>query len=154
MPHSLQDFLVRATPKAAEDLIAAYERLPEDKRGWSAMDKARSANDQLSECAILNGYSVQTIRERSFTMPGGMEAYQKTRLELAADPVACRALFDKNLPILLAAVGDVPDADLGNMIEMPWGALTVEQVIAYPYWNMIYHEGQINFIASMLGCLD
>ena len=31
--------------------------------------------------------------------------------------------------------------------------MTLAQVIAYPHWNMSYHEGQINYIASMLGLL-
>ncbi len=31
--------------------------------------------------------------------------------------------------------------------------MTVAQIASYPYWNMCYHEGQINYIASMLGCL-
>jgi hypothetical protein len=31
--------------------------------------------------------------------------------------------------------------------------MTLANIIAYPYWNMSYHEGQVNYIASMLGCL-
>jgi hypothetical protein len=36
---------------------------------------------------------------------------------------------------------------------MPWGPMTVSQILGYPFWNMCYHEGQINYIASMLGTL-
>jgi hypothetical protein len=44
----------------------------------------------------------------------------------------------------------------GLSIEFPspWGSLSIEQTIAYPYWNMSYHLGQLNYIASMLGCLE
>jgi hypothetical protein len=31
--------------------------------------------------------------------------------------------------------------------------MTPAQMITYPHWNMTYHEGQINYIASILGCL-
>ncbi len=39
------------------------------------------------------------------------------------------------------------------VIPMPWGPMTVAQMITSPHWNMTYHEGQINYIASILGCL-
>ena len=154
MPHTLQDHLVRATPKAAEDLIAAIMRLPEDKRGWSPMGDARTALDMLAECAILNASSADLIETRVFDMPGGMEEYGKRRAKLAADFNACKALFDEGIPKVVAAIAAVRDEDLGVMIDMPWGALTLAQIASYPYWNMIYHEGQVNYIASMLGCLD
>jgi hypothetical protein len=28
--------------------------------------------------------------------------------------------------------------------------MTLEQIMSYPYWNMCYHEGQVNYIAAML----
>jgi len=39
-------------------------------------------------------------------------------------------------------------------VQMPWGMMTLAQIISYPYWDMSYHEGQINYLASMLVCLN
>ena len=52
---------------------------------------------------------------------------------------------------VVAVVGALADEDFAAEIQMPWGAMTMAQIAEYPYWNAKYHEGQINFIASMLG---
>ena len=43
---------------------------------------------------------------------------------------------------------------MGVEIPMPWGPMTIGRMITYPQWNMTYHEGQINYLASLLGCLE
>ena len=45
MSNTLQEFLATATQKAADDLDAAFLRLPEEKRAWSPDGKARTALD-------------------------------------------------------------------------------------------------------------
>lgn len=52
MPGHLQRFLSQAGEKAAGDLEAALRRLPEDKWAWSAGGNARTAIDQVAECAL------------------------------------------------------------------------------------------------------
>jgi hypothetical protein len=154
MSHTLQEFLSAAIPKAAEDLEAAMLRLPEDKRGWSPMGKARTALDQAAECAILNGHTVELIKTKTWSMGGDFSEYEKEKAELSKDWSAVQALLHENTAKVAEAVRSVPDEDLGIEITMPWGPMTIAKVIAYPFWNMCYHEGQINYIASMLGCLD
>jgi len=48
MSNTLHDFLSTATQKAADDLGAAYLRIPEDKRGWSPEGKARTALEAMA----------------------------------------------------------------------------------------------------------
>ena len=154
MPHTLQAFFERSTTKAAEDLLEAINRLPEDKRAWSPMGDARTALNQLAECAILNGSTAEMLKTHTFAMEGGFEAYFEERAKLAADETACKALFAENTAKAIAAIKEVPDEDLELQVNMPWGPMAVAQIVSYPFWNMCYHEGQINYIASMLGCLD
>ena len=154
MPGSLQEFLVQATQKTAADLEAALLRVPDDKRGWSPMDKARTALDMAAECAILNGSTADMIASRAWTMGDDFSAYEKARAELATNGDAVLSLLKENTARVVEAIRTTPDADLGVEINMPWGPMTLAQIIAYPYWNMSYHEGQINYVASMLGCLD
>jgi len=155
LPHTLQGFFARGTAKAAEDLLAAFGRLPEDKRGWSPMGDARTALNQMAECAILNGSSAETIKMMKFAISGGgsMQDYFARRDALAADWIACKALFEENTANVITAISEAADKDLDVQVEMPWGAMPLAQIIAYPFWNMCYHEGQVNYIASMLGCL-
>lgn len=154
MPHTLQDFLATAIQKAATDLEAALLRLPEDKRSWSALDKARTALDQVAECAMLNGSTAELIQARRWATDFDFAEYQLAKNELQADWDRLQPMLKQNTEKVIAAVRAVPDEDLSSAIEMPWGPMTLAQIVAYPYWNMSYHEGQINFIASMLGCLE
>ena len=59
----------------------------------------------------------------------------------------------ENTQKVAAAIRAMPDDALAIEIHMPWGVQTLGAILAYPNWNMTYHEGQINYIASMLGCL-
>ena len=152
MPNTVQDFLADAL-KAAADLEAALLRLPADKRGWSPMGKARTALDQVAECAMLNGGMADLLHTR--TMEGfDFAEYERAKAALAQDSDAAVSALRENTAKAAAAIRAVPDADLDIEIQLPWGRLTLRQIIAIPFWNMSYHEGQINYIASMLGCLE
>jgi uncharacterized damage-inducible protein DinB len=154
MSNTLQEFLATATQKAADDLATAFLRLPEEERAWSPDGKARTALDQVAECALLNGYTADLIRTRAW--PGsGFAGYEHARAEAMAQGwEALRALLQENTARVIAALRAVPEDALPVEIAMPWGAQTMAEIIAYPYWNMTYHQGQINYLASMLGCLD
>jgi hypothetical protein len=154
MPNSLQAFLSTATPKAAEELTAAFLRLSEDKRNWSPDEKARTALDQVAECAILNGYTAELVQSRQWTMTD-FNVFIQAKADLVAQGwESVQALLQENTPKVVAAIGAVPEEDLSVEIPTPLGSMLLSQIVAYPYWNMTYHTGQINYIASILGCLD
>ncbi len=153
MPNTLQASMAVATQKAAADLTAALLRLPEDKRTWSPEGTARTALNQVAECAVLNGYTAELLQTRQW--PGsGYAAYQSERDEAAAGSWdALQARLQANTARVVAAIQAVPDDALDETVQMPWGAMCLAEIVAYPHWNMTYHLGQINYLASMLGCL-
>lgn len=153
MSGAVQEFLARSAEKAAVDLEAALLRIPEDKRTWSPMGDARSAGDQAAECAILNGSTAELILSRAWKMDGDFSEFIRKKEELAKDTEGILTLLKENTPKVLAAIREVPDEDLGGEVQTPFGTMTLSQIMSYPLWNMSYHEGQINYIASMLGCL-
>lgn len=153
MSGTVQEFFAVASPKAAKDLEAALHRLPQEKRNASPGGKARTPADMVAECAILNGSTAEMLK--TYRFPSfDPEAYEHQRNELCADEEKLIALLHENTVRAVTAIREVPDADLGIEIAMPWGSVTVAQLISYPFWNMGYHEGQINYLAAMLGCLD
>jgi len=154
MPNSLSNFLAKATPKAVADVVAAFDRLPEDKRAWSPSETSRTAINQLAEVAILNGSTADTIVNKQFRHDFTMEEYFKELETLSADWNTLKTLLDANTTKVVSAILTITDADLTLVIDSPFGPLTMEQVMSYPYWNACYHEGQINYIASILGCLN
>ena len=153
MSNSLHNFLAKATAKAAADLEAAFLRLPEDKRDWSAGGTARTALDMIAECAILNGSAAGLLVSRVFPPNFDFAAFALAKTELAQDKDGLLPLLHANANKAIEVIRTVPVADLDIEIAMPWGPITVAECMSYPYWNMAYHEGQINFIASILGCL-
>jgi uncharacterized damage-inducible protein DinB len=154
MPISLQEHYAAITAKAVRDLETALNRLPEDKRNWSSMGKARTALDMVAECAVMNDGTVKMLQTHTFPADFDFAAFGQQIKELIAAPDTLRTLLHESTDRVIAAIRAVPDADLSVEIPMPWGPMTVLQIIAYTHWNMTYHEGQINYIASMLGCLD
>ncbi len=151
MSKHLQEFLSRATRKASADLEASLLRLPENKRDWSPMGSARTALDMVAECAILNGGTVDLIQTRVFPAGFDLAAFHQARTELARAESALLPRLHENAEKVIAALNAVAEEDLNVEVPMPWGAMTLAGVMAYPFWNMSYHEGQINYIASMLG---
>ena len=152
MAGAVQAFLANVTEEAAKELEAAYLRIPEDKRNWSPMGDARTASDIIAECAILNDIS-EMVRTRKFP-DVDFEAYGGAKTELAKDWGVLQAKFHEGTAKAVATIREVPDQDLTIEFPSPWGPLSIEQTLAYPYWNMSYHLGQINYLASMLGCLE
>jgi len=154
MPNTLQEFLTASTQKAAEELIAAFLRIPQDRRAWSPEQTARTALDQMAECALLNGATADLIRTRIWP-ESSFEDYLRAKAALSAlDWEKVHARLQENTRNVIAAIGAVPDEALNAEVAMPWGKQTLAEIVAYPYWNMTYHQGQINYIASLLGCLS
>ena len=151
MPTSVQTFLADIAPVAAENLITALLSLPEDKRLWKPSETARPALSLVAECALNNGYSVDMIETRQWAA-GPMDEYFKEQADLMnGDWATLEALLRTNTERFVACARTVPDDILTDEIQMPFGKFTVLQTLTYPYWNMSYHEGQINYIASLLG---
>src|SRR5437016_5433074 len=135
MPTTLQQFLVRAIPKAADDLMAAFLRLPEEERGNSPGGKARSPVDQIAECAILNGSTCKLLETHTFGSDFQIEQFQQMKDDLAGDWTRLKAMFEENTAKVVKTIAAVPDGDLAIEVQMPWGNLTIEQIVSYPYWN-------------------
>ena len=148
---TLQEFLVTATRKAMTDLEKALDSLPEDKRNFSPGGKARTAADMAAECAILNGVTAQVVVERKMDANFDYAEFTKTKDTLARKPEVLHTLLNSSTEKFIAAITSVPVEDLEVELDLPWGKMTIAQVLAYPYWNMSYHEGQIYYIGSMLG---
>lgn len=153
MSGPLQAFLIQATQKAADDVQAALLNLPEDKRDWQPAETSRTALDQLAEIAILTGHTADLIATGKWTLGADFGGFVQAKAELSKDWPGIQELLKANLAKLNAALEAVPDSELDTLIDMPWGPMKMSQIIAYPYWNMTYHEGQINYIASLLGKL-
>lgn len=154
MSGAVQNYLAEAATKAAEELIVALKRIPEDKWEWNPAETSRTALHMFIECVLLTGYTAEVIRTHVFPadMLARYGADTATMATLGVDALSER--LRQSTTAVAAAIREVPDTDLGVDIVMPWQTQSLSETIAYPYWNMSYHLGQNNYIASQLGCLD
>lgn len=108
------------------------------------------ALDMVAECALLNESSAWVIQNRAWSADFDVAAYKRTKAALCHDWPALELLLETNTAKVIAAIRAVPDSDRGVAVAMPWGQVPVTQLLCFAYWNMTYHEGQINYIASLL----
>jgi uncharacterized damage-inducible protein DinB len=154
MPTTMQEMMAAATRKTMEQLVEAYQRIPEEKRSWMPEAKGRSAADQVAECAMINGFVAESLQTHTFDN-AHMGAFVQLKSETAALPEeALTAKLRESAEKVIAAIMNVKEDDLEVSIDFPWGTMKLPEVLIGPYWNMTYHLGQINYIASLLGCLE
>ena len=149
MTNPLNDFLADATRKAMTSLEETYLKLPEDKRNWCPMGSARTAADMLAECAIMNDVS-GLIQNRKMPDDFDYAAFQGRKAELGKNWEEMKKLLHESTERGIASIHTVSADELQEVVPMPFGSFTIAQIISYPYWNMSYHEGQINYLLTML----
>lgn len=147
MPQTLQYYVARVTEHKAHDLIAAARAVPEDKQGSQILGRGRSVIDIVAECAVTNEMSIALLRERRWD-EAGREARQKAHAALDTLDKACDALA-KYTEALAAAIRALPDDHLELEVTLPGETSTVADDMLHSYWNMSYHEGQINYIRAL-----
>ena len=148
---SMQALLADITENAATDLIAALESLPPERRDWQPAPAARSALDMVAECAVLNGNTADLIAERRGKPASYAQEYTRLVAALRTDEAAARALLTTNTARAIEGIRSVPGDEFSDAIPLPWGSITLQELIVFPYWNMTYHLGQIRYIASLPG---
>ncbi|MBC7809245.1 MAG: hypothetical protein H7145_24180 [Akkermansiaceae bacterium] len=150
MPITQQDFLATSIRNGAKDLLAAFLTLPEGKRDWSPGGTARTAIDLVAECALSNGYTADVVETAKWSAPP-YDEYLLVRSGLASQGLgAVEKLLVENTQRLVGVVESVPDEEMCVEIETAFGVMSKAHLVAYPYWNMSYHEGQIYYIASIV----
>lgn len=151
---NVSSFMLHLCQKVSEDLVTAYNRIPEDKKGWAPAETARSAKNQLAELALLNASSASVIEQGSWHAID-MKGYFAAKAELdSKDSAEVLAEFHKGTAKLLETLASYKGENLDTTIETAFGQMKMADLVGYPYWNMSYHLGQINYIASILGVLD
>ena len=149
MSDALYDFLAQMTRRAAANLETAYLRLPADRRRWSPGGAARTAADMVAECAFMNDIS-GLVEARAFPPGFDAAALRRIKAALMEDDDRLLGTLRENAERGIAALRTAPVSDLGAEVKLITLTVTLGQIIAYPYWNMSYHEGQINYIAAQL----
>lgn len=141
--------------KQIETVCRTAHAVPEDKREWTPMGDARSVKAQLEELATVHIYVIPILKtgEAPLITEDQKEEIRERKERLNT--------FDKLIEgakegakLTADAIREVPDSKLENVVTLhSRGGIkrTMYEMVARPYWNLCYHEGQINYIQMLLG---
>ena len=151
---SYQEQIIRLTEKANRDLFRSVRATAEDKLQWKPLDEGRTVLGMAQECAqSAMWFAIMLEKRTGSAFP--MEDYPKMQAERASWSLDdCERILRENTERLAVAIRAIPDDDLGQEITLPWGddmKATLADVMAYHYWNVTYHLGQVNFIQTLYG---
>lgn len=129
------------TMYTAEMLVKDADYVPDEMLDWSPMDYGKSVLTILYECASAN-----TLIAAAISGAQEHKKYKKTDLATLQKDVL------ESAQTVCDAIDSLSDADMEGDIQMPWGAIMPASIaIMLPDSHMSYHDGQINYIQTLLG---
>jgi uncharacterized damage-inducible protein DinB len=148
MPN-IQALSATLTRETAEVLITLLEATPADRFLWSPLEKGRTIHHQLVECCLANRKWTAILQTRTYANFPQEEA--EAEYARGYDPAILATRLRATAADLAQAILSVPDADLSLQIETAWGPYSLARSCMHACWNMMYHEGQINYIQTLYG---
>ena len=136
--------------QAAESLAKAARELG-DKITWRPLDKGRSALDQVIECGGINLLGARVFENHDTAPTVDWDAMEKMRAEYQ-DPEKALDLLATATDRLARAIEAFPAEQLGEQVTLPFGGgmqKSFAEVALLNHWNMVYHEGQVNYIQTL-----
>lgn len=147
-----QDQMVRITQKALDDICRAALAVPEDRREWAPMGAARSVLDQMREVAASAAWCLPIVLQGIVPEFGGHARAESDRLSGSFSTVEkCIEGARATTTDLCLAISAFPDAQLEDEITLPFGTMTMADLLGLHFWNLTYHLGQVNQLQLMLG---
>ena len=148
---TIQQLAAEISRDAAEALARNAQAMPADKLNWSALDAGRTAFQQIVECAVIYGVGAAIFTERRMP-PMEPDSFGKAMAALDTPEKALAAL-KTNSDALARAIEAFPDEHLDETIQLPFFPTprSFAHLLLMPYWNSVYHLGQIAFIQTLYG---
>jgi hypothetical protein len=142
-----QETIVKILEAHLPMLTNAAKSTPDDKLDWKPESTARSAREVFTEAVIMLTNTAGMLNERK--MPDTYEATVSAYAAMSINELITQAHTD--LEVLSKAILAFPDSDFEQTLELPWGTMSFFDIMTYPYWNMMWHAGQINYIQTLYG---
>ena len=149
MASALQLVAAERTRKGAIDLVQLLQAMPTERLHWKPLSRGRSAMEQVIECVLVNKKWALTLRLGAYTrVPAETVEQLQSR---CADNSRLSQLLQETADELAVIILSLPAEQLNGRITAPFGTYSVADCCLLGYWNMVYHEGQINYIQTLYG---
>ena len=147
---TVQEFQAEKIESGAELLAFWLGTVPEDKRSWTpevpGAAGLRTVLEMVAECAAANRFFAGLLRRETpqgfnpFEVKANYATLEAAQQDLISSATECAA-----------AVRALGDEDLVAEFTLRRGAMKGYQVIEFPYRNMAYHSGQLNYVQLLYG---
>lgn len=148
---NVKEHLIQSTRSAQAMMTNDLKAIPQEQHRVSPGGCARDALNLVAECAMVNGFVAHFLQTGSFERPSA----EDRQAHLASFDTAEKALnyLEQETSRLVAAIEAVDENTLGDLIEStPLGRpMTRFGIAQLPSVHMMYHDGQLNYIQTLLG---
>ena len=151
MTVSVQQLAARQTRQAANGVIAAANSTHPDKVTWKPLGQGRAVLDQVIECSMANRKWAGILSTFAYA---NLSPQMRTVFDSIDTLPKATAMLEETTQQLIAVLLHVPDERLDTEIETEWGPYNAAEACLHAYWNMVYHEGQINYVQTLYGDID
>ncbi|HLV82011.1 MAG TPA: hypothetical protein VKT32_17105 [Chthonomonadaceae bacterium] len=137
--------------EVAAGLARHFQAMSPEKQTWQPLDAGRCALDQIQECAGINLWTAQMLRDRAMP-PIGENWMQQLKTQYDT-PEKALAGLQTGTDALIAAIEAFPAEHLDDTLQLPWDSApsSLAEIMMLAYWNMAYHLGQISYIQTLYG---
>ena len=145
----VRTLLINLNRQGAAKLEKAARELG-DRITWRPLDKGRSALNQVVECGAINLLGAQLL-EKQAVPPFDPAMFERTYAENDT-PEKAFALLAQGTDALVKAIEAFPEEKWEEKVTLPFGGgmeMSFAEVALLNYWNMTYHEGQVNYIQTL-----
>jgi uncharacterized damage-inducible protein DinB len=151
---TIQEFMAESIEKRLASVFRLARTVPEEKLDWTPGGEARTVLDQLQEIAIIPRLHTRILNERQ--MPEfdatSYQQYNEDRRKLKTID-ECESTAQQYTALFVETIRQFPNEDLERRVLLPFNGgldLSMAEVMQLAYWNLCYHEGQIQFVLNLL----
>jgi len=141
--------LVTLSQSSADALMKGLRFVPQEKRDWKPAPTAWSAHEVVAHLSYWTTYFTKAVKGETLTPPD--EASWRASTKELKEAAQAEKLVERVHQEFVAAVKGLSDKDLAREVELPWGKETVASAVGGNFWHVTYHQGQLNYIQTLLG---
>ena len=147
---TVQEFQAEKIESGAGLLAFWLGTVSEDKRSWipevPGAAGLRTVLEMVAECAAANRFFAGLLRRET---PQGFNPFE-VKADYATLEAAQQDLISSAAECA-TTVRALSDEDLAAEFTLRRGVMKGYQVIEFPYRNMAYHSGQLNYVQLLYG---
>lgn len=151
-----QTMLINRTREAVETLFRNARAVPADKIDWVPMGDARTVLSMLQECAYAPNHFIPILETKQTPASMTPDSYKESFVIRAQWTTIdeCEKVCKENTERMLAIIDAMTDEDMEIIVPLPYGRgmnKSLADLANMHLANLIYHNGQIAYIQTMLG---